>query len=131
MKKVRVEDAVGLTLAHDVTEIVPGKTKDAAFRRGRIIETADIDRLLDLGKGHIYVTDGQEKEVHEDEASKRMASSTTDEYMEIRPAKEGKTNISQQSGRARGSRQPASGRDEQDRARALHVGARQLPRSGR
>jgi hypothetical protein len=61
LKKVRVEDAVGLTLAHDVTEIVPGKTKDAAFRRGRIIEKADIERLLDLGKGHIYVTDGQEK----------------------------------------------------------------------
>lgn len=93
MKKVRVEDAVGLTLAHDVTEIVPGKTKDAAFRRGRIIEKGDIDRLLDLGKGHIYVIDGKEKEVHEDEASRRMALSTANEHMDIRPAKEGKTNL--------------------------------------
>jgi hypothetical protein len=93
LKKVRVEDAVGLTLAHDVTEIVPGKTKGAAFTRGRIIQKADIDRLLDLGKGHIYVIDGKEKEVHEDEASKRMASATSDENVEIRPAKEGKTNI--------------------------------------
>ena len=93
MKKVRVEDAIGLKLAHDVTEIIPGKIKDAAFRRGRIIEKADIDRLLDLGKGHVYVTDDQEREVHEDEASKRMALSTIDEHMEIRPAKEGKTEI--------------------------------------
>jgi molybdopterin biosynthesis enzyme len=93
LKKVRVEDAVGLTLAHDITEIIPGKIKDAAFRRGRVIEKADIDRLLDMGKGHIYVIDGREKEVHEDEAAQRMASSTADEHMEIRPAKEGKVNI--------------------------------------
>ncbi len=93
MKKVRVEDAVGLMLAHDVTEIVPGKTKDAVFRRGRIIKRSDIEKLLDIGKGHIYVTEGAEKEVHEDEASKRMAASTLDEFMESRPAKEGKTEI--------------------------------------
>jgi hypothetical protein len=93
LKKVRVEDAVGLTLAHDVTEIIPGKTKDAVFRRGRIIKNADIERLLDIGKGHVYVTDGVEKEVHEEEASRRMAESTAGEYLEIRPAKEGKTNI--------------------------------------
>lgn len=93
MRKVRVEDAVGLTLAHDVTQIIPGKIKEAAFMRGRVVEKADIGRLLDMGKGHIYVTDGPEKEVHEDEASKRMASSTINEFMDIRPAKEGKTNI--------------------------------------
>ncbi|HUJ70569.1 MAG TPA: hypothetical protein VLW86_13655, partial [Syntrophorhabdales bacterium] len=61
MKKIRVENAVGLALAHDVTEIIPGRKKDAVFRRGRIIEKGDIDRLLDMGKGHIYVTDGEEK----------------------------------------------------------------------
>ena len=113
-----------LTLAHDVTEIIPGKKKDAAFRRGRIIEKADIERLLDIGKGHIYVTDGEEKEVHEDEAAKRMASSTMDENMEIQTGKRGKGQHHQQGGRARGSQQPASGRDEPDRARALYVRCR-------
>ncbi len=93
MKKVRVEDAVGLTLAHDITEVIPGKKKGAAFRRGQIIESSDIGRLLDLGKGNIYVVEGNEQEVHEDEAGKRIAQSTADDYMEVLPAKEGRFNI--------------------------------------
>ncbi len=93
MKKIRVEDAVGLTLAHDITEVIPGKSKDAAYRRGQIIEKSDIERLLDLGKGHIYVTDGAEIEVHEDEAGKRIALSAIDGHMDISPAKEGRINI--------------------------------------
>lgn len=93
MKKVKVESAVGLTLAHDVTEIIPGQKKGAAFRRGRIIEKTDIDRLLDMGKGHIYVTDGEEKEVHEEEAGKRIAASAVDESVEIRTVKEGRVDM--------------------------------------
>jgi molybdopterin biosynthesis enzyme len=93
LKKVRVEDAVGLTLAHDITEVIPGKTKDAPFRRGQTIQKGDIERLLDLGKGHIYVTDGEEKEVHEDEAGKRIALAAKDGNMDISPAKEGRINI--------------------------------------
>jgi hypothetical protein len=93
LKKVRVEDAVGMTLAHDITEVIPGKKKDAAFRRGRTIEKGDIDRLLDLGKGHIYVTEGDEKEVHEDEAANRMATAAMDNHMKLMPAKEGKVGM--------------------------------------
>jgi molybdopterin biosynthesis enzyme len=93
LKKINVENAVGQTLAHDITEVVPGKKKDVAFARGRIIEKGDIEKLLDLGKGHIYVTEGNEKEVHEDEAARRMALAATDDYMDISPAKEGRINI--------------------------------------
>jgi len=93
LKKVRVEDAVGATLAHDITEVIPGKKKDAVYRRGQIIQKGDIERLLDLGKGHIYVSEGDEQEVHEDEAGKRIALSAVDEYMEVLPAKEGRFNI--------------------------------------
>ena len=45
-----MQDAVGLVLAHDVTEIIPQKKKDVAFKRGRIIERGDVERLMDLGK---------------------------------------------------------------------------------
>lgn len=31
MEKVRVENAVGMVLCHDITEIVPGKFKGRAF----------------------------------------------------------------------------------------------------
>jgi molybdenum cofactor synthesis domain-containing protein len=93
LKKIKVENAVGLTLAHDITEVIPGKKKDVAFKRGRVIEAGDIERLLDLGKGHIYVTEGNEKEIHEDEAARRMAIAAMDGNMHIAPAKEGRINI--------------------------------------
>jgi molybdenum cofactor synthesis domain-containing protein len=93
LKKVKVQDAVGLTLAHDITEIVPQKKKDVAFRRGKIIELQDVEKLLDLGKNYVYVTDGLEKAVHEDEAAQRIAEAVTDEHMELLPPKEGRVNI--------------------------------------
>lgn len=93
MRKVRVEDAVGLKLAHDVTEIVPGKKKEAVFLRGRTIRATDIEKLRDLGKNHIFVIDGPETEVHEEEASRRLGLSVLNGDLELRPAKEGRTNI--------------------------------------
>ena len=59
MEKVKVEDAVGMVLCHDITEIVPGKYKGRAFAKGHIIQQEDIEKLLDLGKRHIYVWDTQ------------------------------------------------------------------------
>ncbi len=93
MKKVEVQDAVGLILAHDVTEIIPEKKKDVAFKRGRIIEREDVEHLLDLGKRYVYVIEGGEKEVHEEEAARRIAEATMDEHMALTPPKEGRINL--------------------------------------
>lgn len=93
MKKVKVEDALGMVLAHDITEIVPGKKKDVAFRRGKIIEQGDIEKLLDLGKKHLYVFKGETKGVHEEEAGMRIAQAVMDDNMELVPPKEGKVSI--------------------------------------
>ena len=41
MRKVRVEDAVGMTLCHDITAMRDG-FKGAAFKRGHIIKEEDI-----------------------------------------------------------------------------------------
>lgn len=57
MEKVRVEDAVGMVLCHDITEIVPGTFKGRAFAKGHVIQEEDIEKLLNLGKRHIYVWD--------------------------------------------------------------------------
>ena len=43
MKKVKVEDAIGMVVAHDLTKIVPGQFKGAAFKKGHIIEAKDIE----------------------------------------------------------------------------------------
>jgi hypothetical protein len=93
LKKVKVEDAVGLTLAHDITEIIPGKKKDAAFRRGQVIEAGDVERLLDLGKGYVYTFQGKQRGVHEDGAGTRMAEALAGEHMTLAAPKEGKVSI--------------------------------------
>jgi hypothetical protein len=53
--KIRVEDAVGMVLAHDVTEIRRGEFKGPAFRKGYRIREVDVCHLQRLGKRHLYV----------------------------------------------------------------------------
>lgn len=73
MKKVRVEDAVGLTLCHDLTEMRDG-FKGAAFRRGHVITEADIPHMLDIGKRTVFVWEENAGEIHEEDAARRMAA---------------------------------------------------------
>ena len=75
MRKVAVEEAVGLPLGHDVTEIRPVEhIKHRAYRRGHVIEQQDIERLRDLGKNFVYVaSDLEAGEVHEDDAARTIA----------------------------------------------------------
>lgn len=67
-KKVKVEDAVGTILCHDITEIVPGEKKGRAFKKGHKVTAEDIDKLRRLGKNHLQVIDMDKDDVHEDEA---------------------------------------------------------------
>ena len=48
MKLMKTEDAVGQVLCHDITQIIPGVTKDAVFRKGHIITKEDIPYFLCL-----------------------------------------------------------------------------------
>ena len=57
MKLMKTEEAVGQVLCHDITQIIPGVTKDAVFRKGHIITKEDIPfkcwkgTYIYLGKG--------------------------------------------------------------------------------
>ena len=73
MKKVRTEDAVGMTLCHDLTEMRDG-FKGAAFRRGHIITPEDIPHMLDIGKRTVFVWEENAGEIHEEDAALRMAA---------------------------------------------------------
>jgi molybdenum cofactor synthesis domain-containing protein len=90
LKKIKVEEAVGLRLAHDITRIVPGKFKGAAFQKGHKVCKKDIPKLLDLGKKHIYVMSLKPGELHEDEAGMRVACSIAGEGIRFRGPREGK-----------------------------------------
>ena len=50
---VLVEDAIGMVLPHDVTEIVKGEKKGSAFKKGHIIQPEDVEHFKRLGKDHI------------------------------------------------------------------------------
>ena len=67
-KKIRVEDAVGLSLAHDITEIRKDEFKGVAFPKGYTVKEKDICHLMKLGKRHLYILDLDETRVHEDQA---------------------------------------------------------------
>ena len=74
MWKVKVEAAVGLAIAHDMTEVnVDKHIKQVAFRKRHIIQESDIAKLKSLGRENIFVFEENESEVHEDEAALSLA----------------------------------------------------------
>ena len=73
MKKIRVEEAVGMELCHDITEMNDG-FKGVAFKRGHIIRESDIGHMLRIGKQHIFVWEEHAGEIHEDDCARRMAA---------------------------------------------------------
>ena len=60
MKLIRTEEAEGCVLCHDITQIIPGVTKDAVFRKGHIVTKEDIPVLLSVGKENLFVWEKQE-----------------------------------------------------------------------
>jgi len=73
IKTVKLEEAVGLELAHDITEIRPGEFKGPAFHKGHKVCEDDACRLQRLGKNHLYVIDLEDDEIHENEAAAILA----------------------------------------------------------
>jgi len=73
LKKIKLQDAVGTKLAHDITEIRPGEFKGAAFLKGHTVCNADLCHLQKLGKNHLYLLDLAEDEIHEDQAAAILA----------------------------------------------------------
>lgn len=93
MKILPVEDAVGMILAHDMTEIVPGKSSGAAFKKGHVIKKEDIPRLLNMGKEHVYIMEFKAGDVHENEAAIRMAKAAAGQGIEFSEPAEGKVSL--------------------------------------
>lgn len=93
MKLVRTEDAVGQVLCHDITQIIPGVTKDAVFRKGHIVTEEDIPVLLSVGKEHLYIWEKQEGMLHEDEAAEILCEICKGDNIERSRPKEGKIEL--------------------------------------
>jgi len=93
LTKVHSEEAVGMVLAHDITRVVPGVFKGAAFRRGHVISEADIPELLKLGKEHVYVMNLENGEIHEDDAARRLGKALAGKGLELTDPREGRLNL--------------------------------------
>ena len=93
MKVIKTEDAVGMVLCHDMTQIIPGKYKDARFRKGHVVTQEDIPVLLAMGKENLYVWEMKEGILHENDAALRMCNMCISEGMTSSEVKEGKIEI--------------------------------------
>ena len=93
MKLMKTTEAVGQVLCHDITQIIPGVTKDAVFRKGHIITEEDIPVLLSVGKEHIYIWEKNENILHENEAAEILRDICLGEHMKPSEPKEGKIEL--------------------------------------
>jgi molybdenum cofactor synthesis domain-containing protein len=93
-RKIPVDEAVGLKLAHDITEIQPGEFKCRAYKKGHVIRQDDIEHFLRLGKEHVFVLNIKPHEMHEDEAAQCLTDALMgDGVAAAGEPKEGKINI--------------------------------------
>jgi formylmethanofuran dehydrogenase subunit E len=92
-----VEDSVGRKILHDLTEIIPGESKGAVFKKGQVIGAGDLCQLHRMGKQHVYVDDGKgpgDGWVHENEVALSFAGKMAGKGVTyIEPPHEGKINF--------------------------------------
>ncbi len=91
-KKVRVEDAVGKPLAHDVIRYGPG-IKSVLFKRGYVVTAGDVELLKNTGDYFVLIAEDEQTDVHEEEAATRMASVSIDESVFYSKPTQGKVNL--------------------------------------
>ncbi|MEG0295326.1 MAG: molybdopterin-binding protein [Clostridium sp.] len=94
MKMIKVEDAVGTILSHDVTQIIPGEFKGRLFKKGHIIKEEDVEKLLSIGKENVYVWEAEEGQLHENDAAIRIKDLVIGEGVTVaNEIKEGKVDF--------------------------------------
>jgi molybdenum cofactor synthesis domain-containing protein len=93
LREVKVEEAVGMVLPHDLTQIIPGQFKGRLFKKGHVIRETDIPALLSIGKEHIYAMELTEGYLHEDDAAIRLARATAGGGVKLTEPHEGKVSL--------------------------------------
>ncbi|MGC5328713.1 molybdopterin-binding protein [Brevibacillus sp. SYSU BS000544] len=91
--EIPVQEAIGMALPHDMTQILPGTFKGRLFKKGHIITEDDIEQLLSIGKEHIYILDMPEGYLHENEAAERIAKAIAGSGLALSEPYEGKVSL--------------------------------------
>jgi len=91
---IPIREAIGTVIAHDITEIRPGEFKGRAFKKGHVVREEDICHLQRLGKGHLFVLQVADDEMHENDAAYAIAKALMGDGVAIKgEPKEGKISI--------------------------------------
>ncbi|MEM4551311.1 MAG: molybdopterin-binding protein [Thermosphaera sp.] len=88
MKK-KVDEAVGYRTALDLSAITP-EFKGAIIKRGEIIEDKHVELLKKHGHYYVYVEEGKDSGVWEDEAVVALGKVVVSDHIEVLPRSEGK-----------------------------------------
>ncbi|SDN76106.1 formylmethanofuran dehydrogenase subunit E [Desulfonauticus submarinus] len=95
LQTVKIEEAIGKPLVHDLTQIIPGKSKGAVFKKGDVVSVGDLCRLQQMGKKHVYLPLTDEKDfIHEDKVAEEFAKYMAGDGVDVvLPPSEGKVNL--------------------------------------
>jgi len=93
MKLMKVQEAVGQILCHDITQIIKGVKKDVLFQKGHVISEKDVSVLLNLGKDYIYIWENDVNMLHENDAAEILRAMCQGENMHAAGPKEGKIEL--------------------------------------
>jgi len=94
---VPVQEAAGEKALHDMTEIIPGAFKGAAFSAGQELSAGDVCRLQQMGRFHVAVEDAAAAKgagIHENEGVQAFARRMSGDNIGFSlPPREGKINL--------------------------------------
>lgn len=97
IQSIPLQQAVGRVALHDMTQIIPGRSKGPVIKHGQRITAGDICRLQQMGRHNVYVRQNENvgsQWVHEDEAALAFARAMAGDGISFRePAREGKINL--------------------------------------
>jgi molybdenum cofactor synthesis domain-containing protein len=76
-----------------LTRIVKDEVKEAAFRKGHVVQAEDIPVLLSMGKKNLFVWDLGENMAHENEAAEALRAICQGSGLRPTPVKEGRISL--------------------------------------
>ena len=92
--QIPLEQAVGLPLAHDLTQIdAKNHKKSARFKKGQVITEADLETLRSMGRENLSVMELSPGDVHEDDAAMQLGEALCGENLRVTPPAEGRCNL--------------------------------------
>ncbi len=93
---VPVEEIAGKIALHDMTQIIPGESKDAAFAAGHQFSVGDVCRLQQMGRFSVAIDENISPDnfVHENQGAEAFATKMSGANVAYQlPPKEGKVNM--------------------------------------